>query len=129
MTTDTPRTDTPRTDTPRTNACHELWKLTPFASALLEHDGETCNEIFCADADEAECLVDLLNSQERTIKKLASRIDRINNDNFNLANTLSKAEADVERLKAINADMRNFLARAIHNEGFNEEKALKFIYQ
>ena len=40
-----------------------------------------------------------------------------------------KLEAEVERLKAINADMRNFLARAIHNEGFNEEKALKFIYQ
>ena len=99
------------TDTPHTDA---VWKLTPFASALLEHDGETCNEIFCADADEAECLVDLLNSQERTIKKLASRIDRINNDNFYLANTLSKANAEVERLKAN-------LRRAVEiAEGFRE---------
>ena len=40
-----------------------------------------------------------------------------------------KAEAEVERLKVINADMRNFLAKAIHNEGFNEDQALKFIYQ
>ena len=40
-----------------------------------------------------------------------------------------KAEAEVERLKVINADMRNFLSKAIHNEGFNEEQALKFIYQ
>ena len=39
------------------------------------------------------------------------------------------AEAEVERLKVINADMRNFLSKAIHNEGFNEEQALKFIYQ
>ena len=35
------------------------------------------------------------------VEKLMSRIDRINNDNFNLANALSKAEAEVERLKAI----------------------------
>jgi len=40
-----------------------------------------------------------------------------------------KAEAEVERLKVINADMRNFLSKAIHNEGFNEKQALKFIYQ
>jgi hypothetical protein len=40
-----------------------------------------------------------------------------------------KLEAEVERLKVINADMRNFLSKAIHNEGFNEEQALKFIYQ
>ena len=38
-------------------------------------------------------------------------------------------EAEVERLRAINADMSNFLAKAIHNEGFNEDQALKFIYQ
>lgn len=99
----------PTTDTPRTDA---VWKLTPFASALLEHDGETCNEIFCADADEAECLVDLLNSQERTIKKLASRIDRINNDNFYLANTLSKASAEVERLKEKVAERDQLLKAA-----------------
>ena len=40
-----------------------------------------------------------------------------------------KLQAEVERLKVINADMRNFLSKAIHNEGFNEEQALKFIYQ
>ena len=45
-----------------------------------------------------------------------------------LANQL-KTQAEVERLKVINADMRNFLAKAIHNEGFNEEQAIKFIYQ
>ena len=45
------------------------------------------------------------------------------------AEALQKAEAEVERLKVINADMRNFLSKAIHNEGFNEEQALKFIYQ
>ena len=45
-----------------------------------------------------------------------------------LANQL-KTQAEVERLKVINADMRNFLSKAIHNEGFNEEQALKFIYQ
>ena len=42
---------------------------------------------------------------------------------------IKKLEAEVERLKVINADMRNFLSKAIHNEGFNEEQALKFIYQ
>ena len=42
---------------------------------------------------------------------------------------LDEAKAEVERLKVINADMRNFLSKAIHNEGFNEEQALKFIYQ
>ena len=45
-----------------------------------------------------------------------------------LANQL-KTQAEVERLKVINADMRNFLSKAIHNEGFNEKQALKFIYQ
>ena len=42
---------------------------------------------------------------------------------------VSALRAEVERLKVINADMRNFLSKAIHNEGFNEEQALKFIYQ
>ena len=46
-----------------------------------------------------------------------------------LEQELSEAKAEVERLKVINAHMRNFLAKAIHNEGFNEEQALKFIYQ
>jgi len=59
------------TDTPR-------WTVTQFNSALLEHDGETCNEIFCTSKDEAECLVDLLN-------ELTERAER--------------AEAEVEMLK------------------------------
>ena len=42
---------------------------------------------------------------------------------------VSALRAEVERLRAINADMRNFLAKALHNEGFNEDQALKFIYQ
>ena len=46
-----------------------------------------------------------------------------------LQKELKEAKAEVERLKVINADMRNFLSKAIHNEGFNEEQALKFIYQ
>jgi len=50
------------TDTPRTDAA--IWRLTTFSSALLEHDGETCNEIYCVSQDEAECLVDLLNKKE-----------------------------------------------------------------
>ena len=46
-----------------------------------------------------------------------------------LERELNASQAEVERLKVINADMRNFLSKAIHNEGFNEEQALKFIYQ
>lgn len=61
------------TNTPR-------WKLTRFESALLVHDGEICNEIYCASQDEAECLVDLLNE---------------------LTKRAEKAEAEVERLKAL----------------------------
>ena len=47
---------------------------------------------------------------------------------YSLANQV-KFQAEVERLRAINADTRNFLSKAIHNEGFNEDQALKFIYQ
>ena len=46
-----------------------------------------------------------------------------------LTDERDELKAEVERLKVINADMRNFLSKAIHNEGFNEEQALKFIYQ
>ena len=46
-----------------------------------------------------------------------------------LQKELKEAKAEVERMKVINADMRNFLSKAIHNEGFNEEQAMKFIYQ
>ena len=40
-------------------------------------------------------------------------------------NQLAASKAEVERLKVINADMRNFLSKAIHNEGFNEDQALR----
>lgn len=35
------------------------------------------------------------------VERLMSRIDRINNDNFNFANALSKAEAEVERIRGL----------------------------
>jgi len=57
--------NTDTTPTPRTDV--SIWRLTQFSSALLEHDGETCNEIHCASHDEAECLVDLLNKKEREL--------------------------------------------------------------
>jgi hypothetical protein len=66
------------TDTPRTEAA--IWRITKFDSAILEHDGETLNEIHCSSHDEAECLVDLLNNKERE---------------------LSASNAEVERLKAL----------------------------
>jgi hypothetical protein len=72
------------TDTPRTDAA--IWRLTTFSSALLEHDGETCNEIYCVSQDEAECLVDLLNKKELELA-------------ISLENQC-KAQAEVERLKA-----------------------------
>ena len=46
-----------------------------------------------------------------------------------LERELAASKAEIERLKVINADMRIFLSKAIHNEGFNEKQALKFIYQ
>ena len=77
------------TDTPR-------WKLTEFPSALLEHDGETCNEIYCASHDEAECLVDLLN---------------------NLTCRAEKAEAEVERLrKLLNAHAEFLIKNGFYRE-------------
>ena len=117
------------TDTPR-------WTVTKFNSALLEHDGETCNEIFCISRDEAECLVDLLNELTERAEKAEADVEGLRNgmqgscyccEPVGILN--QKLEAEIERLKVINADMRNFLSKAIHNEGFNEEQALKFIYQ
>jgi hypothetical protein len=58
------------TDTPR-------WKLTEFASALLEHDGETCNEIYCASHDEAECLVDLLNKLTKRAEEAEAAVEKL----------------------------------------------------
>ena len=58
------------TDTPR-------WTVTQFNSALLEHDGETCNEIFCISRDEAECLVDLLNEWTERAEKAQADVERL----------------------------------------------------
>ena len=68
-------------DTPRTNAA--IWS------------GETLNEIHCASHDEAEALIALLNGSRQLERELLAARD----DNFNLANALSKAEAKVEELK------------------------------
>lgn len=81
------------TDTQRTDA---VWKLTPFASALLEHDGETCNEIFCADADEAECLVDLLNE---LTNRAEDAEDDLTRTQIEMQLEIDKAEADAAILK------------------------------
>jgi hypothetical protein len=54
-----------------------IWTLTKFASALLEHDGETCNEIHCASHDEAECLVDLLNKKEQELAASKAEVERL----------------------------------------------------
>jgi tRNA C32,U32 (ribose-2'-O)-methylase TrmJ len=57
-------------DTPR-------WTVTQFDSALLEHDGETCNEIDCASRDEAECLVDLLNNLTKRAEEAEAEVERL----------------------------------------------------
>jgi hypothetical protein len=75
-------TPTPRTDT-------AIWRLTKFDSALLEHEGETLNEIRCASHDEAECLVDLLNEKER---ELAASEDEVERLQANLARAVEIAE-------------------------------------
>lgn len=65
------------TDTPR-------WTVTQFNSALLEHDGETCNEIFCISRDEAECLVDLLNEWTERAEKAEAEVERLKSDKAHL---------------------------------------------
>jgi len=67
--------NTDTTPTPRTDV--SIWRLTQFSSALLEHDGETCNEIHCASHDEAECLVDLLNKKERELAEKTNEVARL----------------------------------------------------
>ena len=63
------------TDTPRTDAA--IWRLTTFSSALREHDGEICNEIYCASRDEAECLVDLLNELTKRAEEAEAEVERL----------------------------------------------------
>lgn len=56
------------------------WKVCKaFNSALLEDEkeGERLNEIFCANRDEAECLVDLLNGKERELAEKTNEVARL----------------------------------------------------
>lgn len=56
------------------------WKFCKaFNSALLEDEkeGERLNEILCADKDEAECLVDLLNGKERELTEKTNEVARL----------------------------------------------------
>lgn len=62
-------------------------------------------------------------------QKLEAEVEELATKYFDMEAACASHMAEVDRLRAINADMRNFLSRAIHNEGFNEEQALKFIYQ
>jgi hypothetical protein len=90
--------NTSTTDTPRTDAA--IWKLTKFASALLEHDGETCNEIHCSSHDEAECLVDLLNKKEKEVASLREELKISNNLDEHKAIRISELESYAQKLRA-----------------------------
>ena len=70
------------------------WKLTEFASALLEHDGETCNEIFCTSRDEAECLVDLLNEWTERAEKAEAEVERLRGQLIRAVEMAEKIWAD-----------------------------------
>ena len=56
------------------------WKVCKtFNSALLEDEkeGERLNEILCANADEAECLVALLNNLDQEITEKTNEVARL----------------------------------------------------
>jgi uncharacterized protein YfdQ (DUF2303 family) len=104
------------TDTPRTDA--SFWKTTVFNSALLEHDGETCNEIFCISRDEAECLVDLLNKKEQALAASKAEVAELNSlmvgwkQRATMSETdLEVSKAEVERLRSILTDHATFLRK------------------
>lgn len=127
MNTDTPRTDTcPHCGAEQKpeNLQDDHWSVVrEYACGTLVFS----DEVLGGDVEQlgrSQCCV-----EREARQKLEARLASLENDNFDLANALSKAEAEVERLKVINANMRNFIAKAIHNEGFNEEQALKFIYK
>jgi hypothetical protein len=100
-----------QSDTPRTDAVKYKYKE-KFAPRLFEFFSKQLERELAASKAEVERLEEQLN-----------HFDDIHCD------CVPKLKAEVEKLKAIDADMRNFLAKAIHNEGFNEDQALKFIYQ
>jgi len=76
-----------------------IWTLTKFASALREHDGETCNEIHCASHYEAECLVDLLNEKEQE---------------------LSASKAETKKLREELAEIKEIYANIVNQPHFDE---------
>ena len=63
------------------------WKVCKtFNSALLEDEkeGERLNEILCADKDEAECLVALLNNLDQEITQKTNEVARLREENETL---------------------------------------------
>ena len=103
------------TDTPR-------WTVTQFNSALLEHDGETCNEIFCISKDEAECLVDLLNELTERAERLRSTMRSFILVSPIEAQRMEKIEAEVERLW----DLLNRAINEIEKTPFHTPKLTAF---
>jgi len=62
------------------NTNSPTWKVCKtFNSALLEDEkeGERLNEILCANADEAECLVALLNNLDQEITEKTNEVARL----------------------------------------------------
>ena len=110
-------TDSPRTDAAKPKLTRESydedWNL------KTENDTpRTDEQIWTTCFDHRSCDVVDMEFARQLERELAQSLEN-----------QVKSQAEVERLRAINADMRNFLAKAIHNEGFNEDQALKFIYQ
>ena len=81
------------------------WKVCKtFNSALLEDEkeGERLNEIFCADEDEAECLVALLNNLDQEITQKTNEVARLRAENSQLQKELTKSESERLQIEDIN---------------------------
>jgi len=124
------------TDTPSTDAL-PTWKCT--ICGCIKHKEE---EVICWNCGKGEMIYQRPTTDtprtDAILMECPSHLQEVALANLaldlelELAHSLANqvtAQAEIERLRAINADMRNFLAKAIHNEGFNEDQALKFIYQ
>jgi hypothetical protein len=78
------------TDTPRTDAS------CPHCGARkLDYTNYICGTTYSIESRGNLCL------EREKSQKLEARLTSLENDNFNLANALSKAEADVERLTKV----------------------------